>query len=75
MPSIFSADATLDEIFDTYFDDSKWDNYKEDGKKIVTYTGDRVVESGRTLRFRERGKPHLPAATGQRSQPDLHYPA
>lgn len=51
MPSIFSADATLDEIFDTYFDDSKWDNYKEDGKKIVTYTGDRVVESGRTLRF------------------------
>lgn len=41
MPSIFSADATLDEIFDTYFDDSKWDNYKEDGKKIVTYTGDR----------------------------------
>lgn len=32
-------------------DDSKWDNYKEDGKKIVTYTGDRVVESGRTLRF------------------------
>lgn len=51
MPSIFSADATLDEIFDTYFDDSKWDNYKENGKKIVTYTGDRVVESGRTLRF------------------------
>ena len=51
MPSIFSANATLDEIFDTYFDDSKWDNYKEDGKKIVTYTGDRVVESGRTLRF------------------------
>ena len=43
MPSIFSADATLDEIFDTYFDDSKWDNYKEDGKKIVTYIADFVV--------------------------------
>ena len=39
VPSIFSADATLDEIFDTYFDDSKWDNYKEDGIRDSSVTG------------------------------------
>lgn len=51
LSSIFSADATLDEIFDAFFDDSKWDHHKEDGQTIVTYSGDTVGSDGETNRF------------------------
>lgn len=51
LSSVFSADATLDEIFDNYFDDSKWDNYKENSQTIVTYSGDTVGSDGATNRF------------------------
>lgn len=33
----FSADATIGEIFDAYFKDSKWDHYDQNGQTVMTY--------------------------------------
>ena len=47
----FSADATIGEIFDAYFKDSKWDHYDQNGQTVVTYTGDKTLDNGTVKRF------------------------
>lgn len=48
---VFSADATINEIFGAYFDDSEWDHYEQDGQTIVTYSGDKVLSDEKITRF------------------------